>query len=248
MPKSSKSYTFKDYLSTEIRLGIFKVQVQGCPWWLWVRIHLAMQGTWVRSLVGELDPTYENMWVCAWSCLTLLWPPWTAARWAPLSLEFSSKEYWSWVAISCSRGSSWSRNRTRLSCISCVGSWVLYCLSHLGRCPQQRDSPQQNHDKCQATLCGGVILRPQWTCRCWRQSRHPMRGSQHSPHGYELKTVLPTASTVTGSSWTRLPRALTSMVPIAFYIQLCVLVPKKVFPCKNKTKQNRPFKLIFHFM
>ena len=54
MPKSSKSYTFKDYLSTEIRLGIFKVQVQGCPWWLWVRIHLAMQGTWVRSLVREL--------------------------------------------------------------------------------------------------------------------------------------------------------------------------------------------------
>ena len=31
-----------------------------------------------------------------------------------------------WVAISSSRGSSLSKDRTRVSCISCIGRWVLY--------------------------------------------------------------------------------------------------------------------------
>ena len=37
-----------------------------------------------------------------------------------------------WVAISFSRGSSWPRDRTCASCISCTGRWILYHLSHLG--------------------------------------------------------------------------------------------------------------------
>ena len=37
-----------------------------------------------------------------------------------------------WVAISSSRGSSWSRYRTGLSCISCFGRQVLYHWCHLG--------------------------------------------------------------------------------------------------------------------
>ena len=32
-----------------------------------------------------------------------------------------------WVAISSSRGSSWPRDRTRVSCISFIGRWILYC-------------------------------------------------------------------------------------------------------------------------
>ena len=31
-----------------------------------------------------------------------------------------------WVAISCSRSSSWPRDQTRISCVSCVGRQVLY--------------------------------------------------------------------------------------------------------------------------
>ena len=31
-----------------------------------------------------------------------------------------------WVAISSSRGSSRPRDRTRISCISCIGGWILY--------------------------------------------------------------------------------------------------------------------------
>ena len=31
-----------------------------------------------------------------------------------------------WVAISYSRGSSWLRNRTQVSCVSCIGRHILY--------------------------------------------------------------------------------------------------------------------------
>ena len=38
-----------------------------------------------------------------------------------------------WVAISFSRRSSWSRDRTCVPCISCTGRWILYHQHHLGR-------------------------------------------------------------------------------------------------------------------
>ena len=31
-----------------------------------------------------------------------------------------------WVAISFSRGSSWPRDLTRISCVSCIGRWILF--------------------------------------------------------------------------------------------------------------------------
>ena len=37
-----------------------------------------------------------------------------------------------WVSISFSRGSSCSRNQTRVSCVSCVGQWIILPLRHLG--------------------------------------------------------------------------------------------------------------------
>ena len=37
-----------------------------------------------------------------------------------------------WVAISSSRGSSWPRDWTRNSCVSCIGSWILYhCATYI---------------------------------------------------------------------------------------------------------------------
>ena len=35
------------------------------------------------------------------------------------------------VAISFSRGSSWLRDRIHISCIACIGRWILYHLRHL---------------------------------------------------------------------------------------------------------------------
>ena len=37
-----------------------------------------------------------------------------------------------WVSLSSSRGSSWPRDRTHVSYVSCPGRWVLYHQCHLG--------------------------------------------------------------------------------------------------------------------
>ena len=50
-----------------------------------------------------------------------------------------------WVAISFSRGSSQSRGWTLISCISHIGRWIFYHLSHLG-------SPRNKNRK--YLLCG----------------------------------------------------------------------------------------------
>ena len=50
----------------------------------------------------------------AQSCPTLC-NPWTVTYQAPLSMGFSRHEYWKWVAISFSRGSSQPRDRTQVS-------------------------------------------------------------------------------------------------------------------------------------
>ena len=38
-----------------------------------------------------------------------------------------------WVAISYSKGSSWPRDRTHVSWISCIGRWILYRLASPGK-------------------------------------------------------------------------------------------------------------------
>ena len=59
--------------------------------------------------------------------------PWTVAHQAPLSMGFFRPRILERAALSCSRGSSWRRDRTR---ISCIGMWGSLPLSHLGSpCP-----------------------------------------------------------------------------------------------------------------
>ena len=66
------------------------------------------------------------------SCVQLFVTPWTVAHQFPLSIGFSRQEYLEWVAISCSRRSSQPRDRTHVSCVSCIGRWVLYHWCKLG--------------------------------------------------------------------------------------------------------------------
>ena len=49
---------------------------------------------------------------------------WTVANQAPLSMGSLRQQYW--VAISFSRGSSQPRNQIHISCVSCIGRWILY--------------------------------------------------------------------------------------------------------------------------
>ena len=55
--------------------------------------------------------------------------PWTVACQAPLSSSFCQiflARILEWVVISCSTGSSWSRNQTHISCVSCNDTPNLY--------------------------------------------------------------------------------------------------------------------------
>ena len=74
------------------------------------------------------------------SLIQLSATPWSVAHQAPLSIEFSRQEYWRWVAISYSRGSSWQRDQTSVSSHWRAGSLP---LNHLGS-PQEEYSLTSN--------------------------------------------------------------------------------------------------------
>ena len=59
------------------------------------------------------------------SCVWLFAAPWTVACQAPLACNSPGKDT-RWGATSHSRGSSWPRDRTCISCLSCIGRWILY--------------------------------------------------------------------------------------------------------------------------
>ena len=60
------------------------------------------------------------------SCVRLFATPRTVASQAPLSIGVSKQEHWSEFATSSSRGSSWPRNRSGISWVSCIGRRILY--------------------------------------------------------------------------------------------------------------------------
>ena len=61
----------------------------------------------------------------AQSCPTLA-TPWTIVYQAPLSMGFSRHEYGSGLAFPPPRESSRPRHQTCITCISCIGRWILY--------------------------------------------------------------------------------------------------------------------------
>ena len=57
--------------------------------------------------------------------------PWTIAHQAPLHEIFQARIL-GWFAISCFRGSSHPRDKTQVSCVSCISRCILLPLRHLG--------------------------------------------------------------------------------------------------------------------
>ena len=76
---------------------------------------------WLR----HLTPFCPAVCSVAWSCLTLCNP----MDWAPPGFSVRGifqARILEWVAFSSSRASSQPRGRTHVSCLSCIGRWVLY--------------------------------------------------------------------------------------------------------------------------
>ena len=105
---------------------------------------------------------------------------WIVARQAPRSMEFSRQRTLEWVAISCSRGSSPSRNWICISCGTPVGRRILYhcatwealvilCAWHLLWIYLQKYLQKQ----CLLKLYFNNM--PTWGLPCWLNGNLPMQ-------------------------------------------------------------------------
>ena len=73
-------------------------------------------------------------------------------------------------AIPFSRGSSHPRDRTWISCLSCTGKWILYCLSHQGRLwviLTAQESQKPLKIRCKVLFRAPHSVKPQSRCGKW---------------------------------------------------------------------------------
>ena len=118
-----------------------------------------------------------HVWMCC--CLVIVLSdsfvtPWTAACQAPLSVGFSQARILELVAISFSRGTSWPRDWTQVSCISCIGRQILYhwaTRKALYGC-ESWTVKKVEHWRIDAfkLWCWRRLLRVPWTARRYNQS------------------------------------------------------------------------------
>ena len=85
---------------------------RGCLW-----LHLVF--VWHSEKCLQYVCVCACVCVCAFSCVQLFVTPWTVAR--PASVhEILQAGILEHIAVSSSRGSSWPRDRTCISCTSCI--------------------------------------------------------------------------------------------------------------------------------
>ena len=91
-----------------------------------------------------LIPLYPPMCVCyvAKSCPALCDPMDCSPPDSSVHGIFQARIL-EWVAISFSRGSSWTRDRTCVSCVPCIGRWIIYHSA-----PWEAPSPTFKCQKC----------------------------------------------------------------------------------------------------
>ena len=96
--------------------------------------------------------------------------PWSVDWQAPLLMGFSRQQYWSGLPFSF-----WLRNQTHISCISCIGRWILYhCTNRkasttLGS-PIFFQNTQAHRVFCKSPITPLLCTKPQWNS--WEQPHH----------------------------------------------------------------------------
>ena len=88
-------------------------------------------GTVACALTGRKDSYHIMCYAQLFRCSTLCNPTDCNLPGSSLHGVFQAKIL-EWVAIAYYRGSSWPRDWTGISCVSCIGRWILYHQHHLG--------------------------------------------------------------------------------------------------------------------
>ena len=154
----------------DVGLNIYKHYISNLPRSLRTH-HWELRNHWIRQnfTLDRISPwSYRKLQVvCAQSCPTLCDP-------LNCSLPGSSirgilqARIMEWVAISFSRGSSWPRDSTCISCSTCIGNKILY---HWATCPNIYKHYVSNLPR---SLKGTAILLVPYfiswlyTCILWR--------------------------------------------------------------------------------
>ena len=116
-------------------LILYKCQDKSCQFLTAVYRHIEChdslcQGRFRIFLILSFSP--HGCMLSHFSHIQLLVALWTIAHQAPLSMGILQARRLEWGAIFYSRGSSWPRDQTHVSYVSCIGRWVLHHYSHLG--------------------------------------------------------------------------------------------------------------------
>ena len=116
---------------------------------------------------------------CVWLFVTL----WTVAHQAPQSMGFSRQEYWSGLPCPSSRGSSWSRDWTCISCVSCIAGEFFTCWAI-------REAPNMCISSVQWLSCVRLFATP-WIAA--RQASLSVTNSRSSPKLMSIESVMPSS-------------------------------------------------------
>ena len=114
--------------------------------------------------------------LCVLSCVWLSGTLWTVAHQASLFMGFSQARILEQVAIFYSRGSFRPKDWTLVSCISCIGRWILYHCTTWEAHGQCLTLPEESPPRCtlgkwsdygSEPMCGGRMVL-NWN-RVWQQ-------------------------------------------------------------------------------
>ena len=151
-------------------------------------------------LTTSLPSIIQIMLEVKWSeSCSVFATPWTVAQQAPLSIGILQVRIPEWVAYPFSRGSSWPRNQTRVSCITgrFLTSWATR-EAHLVSNTNQKGNfwgefgkiktggrvLQQRRKECAENLCRYFPAGPVWL-RLWA----PVQGAQVQSLVRELEPI-----------------------------------------------------------
>ena len=79
---------------------------------------------WITLCILETE--HYKLTMCVLSHVQLFVTPWTCSSPGSSVHRIFQARILKWSAISSFRRSSWPRDRTHVSCVSCNGTWILY--------------------------------------------------------------------------------------------------------------------------